>query len=162
MFMTSLVLTATLQAVLLAAPEQDYSAAYQKSLDSGRPLVVLLGADWCPACLTMKNSILPQVTQQGALKDVEFTYVDIDRQSKLAELLARARSIPQLIRFERRPSGWVSGMLLGAQSPEKVTLFVKGEAPEAAPSETPLAPANNQPPTIVGSLPAPVTSSATN
>ena len=156
--MTSLVLAATLQAALLAAPEQEYTAAYQKSLDSGRPLVVLLGADWCPACLTMKNSIMPQV---DGLKDVEFAYVDIDRQTKLARLLARAQSIPQLIRFERRPSGWVSGMLLGAQSPEKVTSFVKGEAPEAG-VETPVTPADNQPPAIAGNLSQSVTSSATN
>lgn len=160
--MTSLALTVALQAVLLAAPEQDYSAAYQKSLDSGRPLVVLLGADWCPACLTMKNSILPQITQQGGLKEVEFTYVDIDRQSKLAEVLARARSIPQLIRFERRPSGWVSGMLLGAQSPEKVTSFVKGEAAEVTTTETSVVPASNQPPAVLGSLPTPATASVTN
>ncbi len=160
--MTSLALTVALQAVLLAAPEQDYSVAYQKSLDSGRPLVVLLGADWCPACLTMKNSILPKVSEQGGLKDVEFSYVDIDRQSKLAEVLARARSIPQLIRFERRPSGWISGVLLGAQSPEKVTSFVKGEAAEATAAETSPTPASNPPSVILGSLPAPITGSMAN
>lgn len=146
--MTSLVLTAALQAALLVAPETDYSTAYQKSVDTGRPLVVLLGADWCPACMVMKKTVIPTVTQQGGLKGVEFTYVDVDRQSKLANLLSRAQAIPQLIRFERKSTGWVSGMLLGAQSAEQVTSFVNGKTPESAPVATPQAPANNQPPVV--------------
>ncbi|MEN6494834.1 MAG: thioredoxin family protein [Thermoguttaceae bacterium] len=153
--MASLVLTAALQAALLVVPETDYSAAYQKSVDTGRPLVVLLGADWCPACMTMKNSVIPAVTQQGGLKEVEFTYVDVDRQSKLANLLSRAQAIPQLIRFERKPTGWVSGMLLGAQTPEQVTSFVKGKTPELSPAATPQAPANDQPPIVARNLSSP-------
>ena len=64
------------------AQKDDYTRAYNKSLASGRLLVVLLGARWCPACQEMKDSILPQVTKAGGLNNVEFAYVDFDRQPK--------------------------------------------------------------------------------
>jgi thioredoxin-like negative regulator of GroEL len=131
--MTTLMMAAVLQAWAIATPagtavaEADYAAAYQRSMASGRPLVVLLGADWCPGCVNMKNTILPQVAKGGGLKDVEFAYVDTDRQPKLAGRLSRAGAIPQLIRYQKSEDRWQRDLLVGAQSVKKVTAFVAGK-----------------------------------
>ena len=147
--MTSLILAAVLQAQVAApsvndatvteenvVPRTDYATAFQRSMDSGKPLVVLLGADWCPGCVKMKGSILPQVARAGGLKQVEFAYVDVDRDPKLAGRLSRANAIPQLIRFEKTEEGWQRGLLTGARSVKQVTSFInpgrdKREEPES-------------------------------
>jgi len=128
--MMSALLTVVVQAAILAAPEKTYSEAYQKSLDTGRPLVVLLGAEWCPACLVMKHTTIPQISKDGALNSVEFVYIDVDRQPDLANRLALARSLPQLIRFEKKSDTWARTSLIGAQTVETVATFVKGASPE--------------------------------
>ena len=38
----------------------------------------------------------------SGLDDVEFAYVDVDRQPELTRRLARGKTIPQLIRFEKK------------------------------------------------------------
>ena len=63
--MTNITLVAFAQVSLLGAGQQDFDQACQQSLTTRRPLVVLLGARWCPACQKMKNTILPQVARTG-------------------------------------------------------------------------------------------------
>jgi thiol-disulfide isomerase/thioredoxin len=102
----------------------DFDQARQQSLETGRPLVALIGAVWCPACQQMKNSILPQVAESGGLDKVVFTYVDFDHQRELASRLSRGMSIPQLIRFDKTPTGWNSNRLIGAKDPREVYDFI--------------------------------------
>ena len=138
--MTSLLLATVVQASVVAAepkpakkPQpQGFEAAMERSAKSDRPLVVLLGADWCPACRVMKNSTLPKVAKAGGLKDVEFVDVDVDRQRRLAGKLARGGSIPQLIRLEKTDKGWKAQHLVGARSTKEVTAFVKVTPKKAA------------------------------
>ncbi|NLY02922.1 MAG: thioredoxin family protein [Rhodopirellula sp.] len=125
--MTTLVLTAVLQTSLMAAPEQGYMEALSRSMASGRALVVLVGADWCPGCVKMHGRILPEVGRKGGLDRVELAYVDVDREPQLAQQLMRGGSIPQLVRFEKTDSGWRSEVLTGAQSPDRVAAFINGE-----------------------------------
>jgi len=122
--MTTLLLAAILHTQATTLPNNDYTNAYKQALSSGRPLVVLLGAKWCPGCVQMKNSIMPQVAKAGGLVNVEFAYVDMDRQPKLAARLTRGGAIPQLIRYEKTKKGWRRGLLIGAHSPKRVTSFV--------------------------------------
>lgn len=111
-------------ASLLGAQESNFDKAYQQSVATGRPLVVLIGAEWCSACKLMRDSILPQVAKAGGLSNVVFTYVDLDRQRKLASRLRRGRAIPQLIRLEKTKTGWNGQVLIGAKSPKEVHSFV--------------------------------------
>ncbi len=124
--MTSLTMSIVLQAAVLGGSGQDqqYADAYQRSLRSGRPLVVLLGADWCPGCRVMKGRVMPEVAKEGGLRDVEYVYVDIDRQPELGDQLSRSNSIPQLLRFTPTRDGWQSGLLTGAHSPQTVASFI--------------------------------------
>ncbi len=130
--MTTLLMAVVLQASVASSGEKSYTEAYHQSTKSGRPLVVMLGADWCPACVKLKNTIMPQVAQTGGLKDVELAYVDVDKEPGLAKQLVRGSSIPQIVRFERGPKGWESDHMVGAQSPGKVAEFISGMKAKAA------------------------------
>ena len=59
----------------------------RRKLGHGRvrqALVVLVGADWCPACQRMKNASLPQVAKRGALSKVAYAVVNTDHEHALA------------------------------------------------------------------------------
>ena len=131
--MTSLALAAILQLSAFGAHDTDYAQAYQRSVATGRPLLVLVGAPWCPACEQMKHSILPQVAEAGGLNEVVFAYVDLDQQQELASRLIESKSIPQLIRLDQIAGGWNRKVLVGAKSPGEVYSFVNaGLRPEPA------------------------------
>ena len=108
--MMSLTLSVLLQvSVMGAAPQgaaNDYAQAYQQAADNGQPIVVLVGADWCPACVTMKSSVIPEMRRRGSLNKVAFATVNTDRQSGLANRLMTGGGIPQLIMFYRGENGW--------------------------------------------------------
>lgn len=126
--MTSLTLSIVLQATLVAAaPEastSQYTTAYHQSADTGEPLVVLVGAEWCPGCQTMKSSIVPQLRRRGILSRVAFAQVNSDRERGLAGKLMSGGSIPQLLMFYRTADGWKRQQLTGAQSVTTVESFI--------------------------------------
>jgi thioredoxin-like negative regulator of GroEL len=131
--MSTLLIAALLGISAIAAPpdtpiaEADFATALGQSLTHERPLVVLVGADWCPACRRMKTKVLPQAASAGTLGEVEFAYVNTDRQPELAGRLLQSGSVPQLIRLEKTAAGWVRDRLVGAQSVKKVTSFILGD-----------------------------------
>ena len=75
--MTGFAVALVMQTSLLGA-DATYSEAYHASQESGRPLVVLVGADWCPHCVRLKNDIIPVVRKRGDLDHVEFVVLDAD------------------------------------------------------------------------------------
>lgn len=122
--MAGIFVAVVVQAVAAESPRPDFERAQHRSVVTGRPLVVLVGADWCPACQVMKKSILPQIAEAGGLQRMVFVYVDFDRRRRLASRLTRGKPIPQLIRFDRTPAGWTSRCLIGAQSVRQVGEFI--------------------------------------
>lgn len=113
--MTGISFAMVLQASMLLGGG-DYSDAYQETQETGRPLVVLVGADWCPACRTMKTSVIPEAQRRGVLGKVSFAVVNTDRQSSIARKLMRGGSIPQLIVFHKTDDGWKRRQMTGVQS----------------------------------------------
>lgn len=123
-----------LQASIVAADSNSYTVAHRRTVESGEPLVVLVGADWCPACQTMKQSVIPQARQRGLLNGVAFAVVNTDREPTLARQLMRGGSIPQLIMYRKVADGWRRQQLTGAQSIESLGGFLtKATAPADAP-----------------------------
>lgn len=122
--MISLTLSILLQTSALSATTQDYATAYRQTSESGRPLVVLIGAEWCPGCRQMKHSAIPQVERAGGLEKVSFAYVNTDHQSDLAGKLMRGGSIPQLVLFQKTATGWKRQQLTGAHSPSAIQEFL--------------------------------------
>jgi len=110
---------------LLAAGKEDYDSAFERAEADGRPLVVLIGAPWCPGCRTMKQATMPRMNRAGKLDKVVYTEVDSDQQPKLANKLMRGNSIPQLIVFYKDETGWRRGQLTGAHSESQVEALLK-------------------------------------
>jgi thioredoxin-like negative regulator of GroEL len=103
-----------LQQLVLAASPSAYHAALQEAHEEQRPLLVLVGADWCPGCQVMKHHTLPGMARRGALRTVSFVAVDTDADAELAKQLMRGGSIPQLIVFSRKPDGeWHRDQITG-------------------------------------------------
>ena len=131
--MMQLTLNLLLQAAAVTAGGQDYATAFKETSESGRPLVVLIGADWCPGCRQMKHTAIPEVEKKGGLNKVAFAYVNTDQQSELAGKLMQGGSIPQLVMYQKTKTGWKRQQLTGAQSPSDIQAFLDkaAEAPVA-------------------------------
>ncbi len=107
-----------------AQASETYAKAYHLANKTGRPMVVLVGADWCGPCQRMKREVLPQVRRGGLLGRVAFAMVNVDREPKLGRSLRRGGPIPQLLMFRRTPKGWRLSRLTGGQSVPKVEEFI--------------------------------------
>ena len=125
--MIHLTMNMLLSAVALSAGSQDYATAFKHTEETGKPLVVLIGADWCPGCRTMKHSTMPQIEKGGSLKKVAFAYVNTDHDKALAGKLMKGGSIPQLVMFQKTNKGWTRKQLTGAQSSSSVEEFLEVE-----------------------------------
>ncbi len=123
--MNTLTFIAVLQASILAAPPQSYTEAHKVMKETGRPLVVMVGADWCTACQEMKQTVIPELEKEGVFKNVSFAYVNSDQQKELAGKLLEGRSIPQLIMFHKTSDGWQRGRLIGIQPLGAVRSFLR-------------------------------------
>jgi len=115
---TSILMTTT-------ADAHPYSAARKNSNESGRPMIVLVGADWCPACVEMKNTVIPKVKRRGLLRRVAFAEVNVDRQQKLGRQLTDGGPIPQVIMYRKTRAGWRLRKLIGGQNVETVSAFIE-------------------------------------
>ena len=112
----SLTCTAILHAALLSTGGATYTEGINSNLQTGRPLVVLVGADWCPHCRVMKQSTLPQVAQRGLLGKVAFAEVNSDHEGALASQLMEGGPIPQLIMYRKSGDGWQRTSLIGSRA----------------------------------------------
>lgn len=134
--MTTISLAIALQAAVLttgAAPT--YAEAHAQQKETGKPLVVLIGADWCPACQTMKNSAMPTVQKRGALSKVSYAVINTDHQGKLARQMMSGGSIPQLVMYRQTAKGWKRESLTGAQDPATIEAFInRGAADTVTPA----------------------------
>ncbi len=131
--MVQLTLNILLQAAAITAGAQDYDTAFKQTTETGRPLVILVGADWCPGCRQMKNTAMPEVERRGGLNDVSFAYVNSDEQGDLAGKLMKGGSIPQLIVYQKTDDGWKRRQLTGAHAPSEIEAFIKSSAGESVP-----------------------------
>ena len=120
----SLSLAIALQLSILAADPQSYAEAHRVTTETGRPMLVMVGADWCPACREMKETVLPQVKQTGVLRRVVFASVNLDRERELGRQLTRGGPIPQLLMFRKTSNGWRLRKLIGCKKPEAVESFI--------------------------------------
>ena len=123
--MTELLISAVLALTAPQTQADQFSIAYQRSIENGSPMVILLGAKWCPSCEVMRKEIMPLVEKSGVLEHVEYVYIDIDRNRSLAAKLSKAKTIPQLIRYYKTPDGWKYNLLNGAYKVDEVKSFIQ-------------------------------------
>lgn len=122
--MTGLTANFVLQTLILATSAQPYPEAYKKTEETGRPLLVLVGADWCPACQTMKQRTLAKMEKQGKLKQVSFSVINTDHEPAVSRQVMRGSSIPQLVLFEKTADGWKRSQITGAASEGDIETFI--------------------------------------
>jgi thioredoxin-like negative regulator of GroEL len=125
-----------LQQSIIAANPISYQAALKDAQTQQRPLVVLVGATWCPGCQTMKQTIIPSLQRDGGLRDVTYTTVDADSEREVASQLMRGSSIPQLIVFAKSPDGkWHREQITGETSAANVkSMIARAIAAQKAPA----------------------------
>jgi thioredoxin-like negative regulator of GroEL len=104
---------------------EQYNLAYAQAQENGKPLVVLVGAEWCPGCIKMKNQVIPVMKSNGSLEKVQFAQVNTDNDPELAEQLMRGQSIPQLIMYTKTDAGWKRSQLTGPKTVSEVEGFIQ-------------------------------------
>ena len=132
--MIGVALTCVLQTALMTTGAQPYAEAYQESIDENRPLLVMVGADWCPACVSMKHGVLSRMQRNGKLRRVSFSIVDADRDQRLANSLKSGSSIPQLIMYHKTADGWKKTRLVGGQSEATIERLIDKAVSDTVPA----------------------------
>lgn len=115
-----------LQFALVVNGAQTYEQAQKQATESGQPLLVLVGTDWCPGCRTMKDSVLARMSSGGKLQKVNYATVNADDEGTLASHLMRGTAIPQLIVFSKKADGqWHREQITGAASEAQVAGLIE-------------------------------------
>lgn len=126
--MLSLLLAVTLSGVVTEQPAaHDYTLAYKKSVSEQKPLMVVVGADWCPACNVLKETTIKSMEASGELDGVSVAVVDRDAEPELArELMKGEQMIPQIIMFSKNGSGkWERRKLTGYQPAQPIRSLIR-------------------------------------
>jgi thioredoxin-like negative regulator of GroEL len=127
--MTSLGATIVLQLSILATGAdpcacETYADAHRVTNETGKPMLVMVGADWCPACVNMKENVMPQV-RRGLLRRVAYAIVNMDRDREVATQLVNGGPIPQLVMYHRVGGHWRSERLIGGQDVGTIENFIQ-------------------------------------
>jgi thioredoxin-like negative regulator of GroEL len=106
--------------------QKSYSKAYTESLAEKKPLLVVVGAPWCPACQVLKESTLKPMAKTGELDDVSFVVINRDENPALAAKLTQGeKTIPQIILYTRGENGWQRRKLRGFQSKQPIRSLIQ-------------------------------------
>ena len=107
--------------------QQNYASVYKQSIDENKPLMVVVGAEWCPACHVLKDSTIKQMAQTGELDEVCVAVIDKDQDPELAKQLTQGENmLPQIIMFTKTESGqWNRRRLMGFQPKQPVRTLIK-------------------------------------
>jgi thioredoxin-like negative regulator of GroEL len=108
--------------------QQSYAQAYAQSVAQNKPLMVVVGAPWCPACNVLKDSTLKQMAQTGELDEVSLVVVNRDEQPELARKLTKGEQmIPQIILYthDEDNGNWQRRKLLGFQSKQPIRSLIR-------------------------------------
>lgn len=135
--MNVLIVVLSLHVTATVEQLQTYDEAYNKAMKNGSPLLVIVGAKWCPACRQLKAEALDEVGKEDGLRGIEVAFVDIDSDA-IAGKLRVGRRIPQVVRFERTPNGnWETQRLHGRRDRLSLLSFARGndrDSKQPAPS----------------------------
>ena len=105
-------------------PHYAYASAQKECIKTGKPILILVGAEWCPPCQVMKKTIIPEAFKRGLLKNVLFSYVNVDEDKELTKQLIAGASIPQLVFYYKESGQWHRVSLIGQKSVDEVGALV--------------------------------------
>lgn len=105
--------------LLDSSVETGYDEAYRKSIQEDKPLVVIVGAERCPACVDVKRRILPKLFQRFQRNRFCYAEVNCDNQPELAEkLMNGTKTIPQITIFYKENGNWRKKRWIGSKEVE--------------------------------------------
>jgi len=110
-----------------------YEEAYRKAQQERKPLVILVGAQWCAACKTMKHDTMVPMQESGALREVVYTQLDKDDQPEIAGQVMQGKMLPQIVVFCESDAGWKRFSLTGIQTERRVKELIR-KASEVLPA----------------------------
>jgi len=122
---SSWTVVAVMQLALAGGNGETYAEARRATDESGRPMVVMVGATWCGPCQQMKKQVIPKVRERGLFKEVSFATVDADAEAEIAREIIGSGPVPQLVMYRKTQRGWLRRRLVGKQSVEAVEHFIK-------------------------------------
>ncbi|EMI57486.1 MULTISPECIES: thioredoxin family protein [Rhodopirellula] len=107
--------------------DQNYTLAYKQSVEEDKPLMVVVGAPYCPACQVLKQTTIADMSRSGELDSVSLAVVDRDAEPELAkQLMADEKMIPQIIVFSKSSDGhWKRRRLMGYQPIQPVRTLLQ-------------------------------------
>ncbi len=107
--------------------QQGYLDAYKHSVAEDKPLMVVVGAPWCPACKVLKDTTIRAMAKSGELDEVSLVMVNRDEDPELAEQLTKGEQlIPQIIVYTKSESGrWQRRRLMGFQSQQPIRSLIR-------------------------------------
>ena len=149
--MTTTTLVVCLQMCLLGADNHAYATALKQTVETGKPLLVMVSTQWCGPCQQMKQKTLPRLAERGVLGRVAFAIVDADQEAELAQKITGGGPVPQLVLYRKTPEGWMRRKLIGSQSAEVVEKFIREVLESEQAHHTAPAPAARPAPALLGS-----------
>ena len=125
--MVSLVLAVVLGSVTSATLKTDYAEAYKESVAKDKPLMVVVGAPWCPACNVLKQTTIEPMAETGELDEVSVAVLNRDSNPELVKQLTKGeKMLPQIIMFSRtEKGGWKRNQLKGYQPKQPVRNLIR-------------------------------------
>lgn len=125
--MVGIMLVVLLEASKISHGWQDYDAAYWEMERTGRPMVVLVTAEWCGPCRQLKSNVLPDPQIKGLLRDYTCAMVDLDQEPSLAQQLGGSEGVPFMAVYVPDGDGWKRRTLRGYQSVDSLAQFLRGD-----------------------------------
>lgn len=106
---------------------KSYADAYTESVQEHKPLMVVVGAPWCPACNVLKQSTIAPMAKTGELTNVSVAVINKDNDPELVEELTEGnKMLPQIIMFSQDSRGkWHRSKLLGFQPKQPVRSLIR-------------------------------------
>ncbi len=106
--------------------QQNYADAYKESIESEKPLMVVVGAPWCHACNVLKESTIRPMANAGELDTVSLTVINPDDEPELVKQLTEGEEmLPQIIVFTKDNGRWKRRKLMGYQPQQPVRSLVR-------------------------------------
>jgi thiol:disulfide interchange protein len=125
--MVGITLAVLLEASKITHGWQDYTAAYREMERTGRPMVVLVTAEWCAPCQQLKHDVLPNPQIKDLLENFSCAMVDLDADPSLAQKLSGAAGVPFMAVYVPDGDGWQRRTIRGYQSVESLARFIQGD-----------------------------------
>ncbi|MBA3316405.1 MAG: thioredoxin family protein [Planctomycetota bacterium] len=96
--------------------QSDLKAAQKQSIRTGRPMLIVFGADWCTHCGRFERNTLNNPTMAGYInREFVAVHLDFDKQQETAEVL-EVEALPCTVILS--PEADLLGKVVGAKAPK--------------------------------------------